>query len=446
MMMPSILDMLLRSTPAMAAECSTGGAAGGPILPFVQIEAVGGWAPGRAFIPRDEGGAFLTDARLAGASTGARNGATAQFNGSALMPPAGNGTGDNNFLRGFQDVLNAAPAAVRTSVQANTVVGQICSSTQDDSNNNRLSALTAISAAGLNGQYISSALGPQSSASGARSQSPLLQSNPPTPLRVRNISDVVGAVGLGGAMGNTSDTFKSLITAAAKNLFNRQAVSLAGRRNAEALIEQGKCAMETNEGFASSVASTVNPFDNTNADRAAVNAIYGNNNQGEAIAVYNSLRGFSGAAGIEQGGADYHGSENNRRTTDLALGQKVGRVLAMAASLNVPVLLYVYSDGSVGYSRNNQDTGGDDGTKAMYQLFHYSPDGPSTLINNGQVGNFRAASQSVDGSTIVGSVADNVVWTVVANWLSLQGRLADLGNLTSNADVLAARDELVMFS
>ena len=60
------------------------------------------------------------------------------------------------------------------------------------------------------------------------------------------------------------------------------------------------------------------------------------------------MNGFAGAGCVEMGGYDYHGGARAEgEVKDFRAGQCMGACLEYAAKLDVPLMLYVFSDGSL---------------------------------------------------------------------------------------------------
>ncbi len=147
---------------------------------------------------------------------------------------------------------------------------------------------------------------------------------------------------------------------------------------------------------------------------------------------------YAGAGTITMGGYDYHtGDRRVGEARDLRAGRCIGACLEYAAIRGRPLMVYVFSDGSVasnGMVDNSQATGpddpggqgklvwtGDNSSTACSFILVYNPNGAVTTIRQ-QIGAFRADA-SVD--TTSSPAANNVnllVETVMLNYLALQGR------------------------
>jgi hypothetical protein len=153
------------------------------------------------------------------------------------------------------------------------------------------------------------------------------------------------------------------------------------------------------------------------------------------------VNGYAGAGTITMGGYDYHtGDRATGELRDLRAGRCIGACLEYAAKVGVPLMVYVYSDGSVfsnGTIDNSPDGGGkgvwtgDNSSTAASYMLVYNPAGAPQLYTGGSDGNPAEMHQqigwmrpdaSVDTS---GTPASNnvnlLVETVVLNYMALHG-------------------------
>ena len=151
------------------------------------------------------------------------------------------------------------------------------------------------------------------------------------------------------------------------------------------------------------------------------------------------VNGFSGAGNITMGGFDYHtGERATGELRDLRAGRCMGACLEYAARVNQPLMMYVFSDGSVASNGRIDDseegrgkgewTGDNSSTGASFFLV-YSPTGRPQLMGGSeeqmarhqQLG-FMRPDASVD--TASAPSANNVnllVDTVLLNYMALHG-------------------------
>jgi hypothetical protein len=154
------------------------------------------------------------------------------------------------------------------------------------------------------------------------------------------------------------------------------------------------------------------------------------------------MSGYAGAGTITMGGYDYHGQGRaTGEVRDLRAGRCMGACLEYAARRGVPLMLYVFSDGSL--SANGQVDNSPDGrgkfmwssdnqsTAASFFLV-YNPRGRPQLLDTGaggaarhqQIGYFRADASVETGSSPAANNVNLLVETVVLNYLALHGEQA----------------------
>lgn len=159
------------------------------------------------------------------------------------------------------------------------------------------------------------------------------------------------------------------------------------------------------------------------------------------------VNGFSGAGTITMGGFDYHtGERGTGELRDLRAGRCMGACLEYAARRNMPLMMYVFSDGSVASNGRIDDsiegrgkgewTGDNSSTGAAFTLV-FNPTGKPQLMGanadqmaqNQQIG-FMRPDASVD--TASAPSANNVnllVETVLLNYLALHGEQGQFNQL-----------------
>jgi len=162
------------------------------------------------------------------------------------------------------------------------------------------------------------------------------------------------------------------------------------------------------------------------------------------------LNGYAGAGCVEMGGYDYHGGQRREgEPKDFRAGRCMGAVLEYAARLQTPVMIYVFSDGSVrsngaiDTSIEGRDKGmwvSDNSSTAASFFLVYNPGRRPTII--GATPEEIARHQQIGYMTSDGSVqtaatpaANNVnllVNTVLLNYMALHDEQGQFGNLFPN--------------
>ncbi|NVJ61715.1 MAG: general secretion pathway protein GspF [Gammaproteobacteria bacterium] len=159
------------------------------------------------------------------------------------------------------------------------------------------------------------------------------------------------------------------------------------------------------------------------------------------------INGYAGAGTITMGGYDYHGG--GRRTgevRDFRAGRCMGACLEYAARRNMPLMMYVFSDGSLasnGMIDNTEDgrgkgmwTGDNSSTAASFFLV-YNPGQrpvvigatPEAQATHQQIGYMRPdASVETAGSPAANNV-NLLVQTVILNYMALHGEQNQFASL-----------------
>jgi hypothetical protein len=151
------------------------------------------------------------------------------------------------------------------------------------------------------------------------------------------------------------------------------------------------------------------------------------------------IDGDAAAGTIELGGFDYHtGDRSTGETRDFAAGQCIGAVLQYAAIQGKPVMIYVFSDGSLASDGTiDSSTGGrgkgvwtaDNQNVAATYFLVYDPKAKPTAFQSNpemslQLGYFNADGSQNTTATPAGNNVPNLVQMVVLNYMALHGTSA----------------------
>jgi hypothetical protein len=153
------------------------------------------------------------------------------------------------------------------------------------------------------------------------------------------------------------------------------------------------------------------------------------------------IDGFAGAGTITMGGYDYHGGMRQEgEVKDFRAGRCMGACLQYAAQKNTPLMMYVFSDGSLssnGVIDNTQNgrgkgewTSDNQDTAAGFFLI-YNPNGPPALFQSGsdtlgpaqhqQIGSFSAAGNVNRAGTPGANNVNLLVEMIALNYMALHG-------------------------
>jgi hypothetical protein len=163
----------------------------------------------------------------------------------------------------------------------------------------------------------------------------------------------------------------------------------------------------------------------------------GNSDYQKTAAVMKLVIDGNAAAGtIEMGGFDYHtGDRATGEARDLNLGNCIGACLEYAARVGKPVMIYVFSDGSLASSGMiDSSVGGrgkgvwtaDNQSVAATYFLVYSPAGKPVPAQSNpelslQIGSFNSDGSINTTSSPAGNNVPNLVQMVVLNYMALHG-------------------------
>jgi hypothetical protein len=166
------------------------------------------------------------------------------------------------------------------------------------------------------------------------------------------------------------------------------------------------------------------------------------------------LNGFAAGGCITMGGYDYHtGDRRTGENRDLRAGRCIGacleyaRRLTLSSGINTPLMIYVFSDGSVASNGMPDDTltsgaletlslggggkgqwTGDNSSTACSFFLVYSPTGAPVLSANGrpdalhrQIGSFNAGASVVTSATPAANNPNLLVNMLLLNYMAVNG-------------------------
>ncbi len=351
---------------------------------------------------------------------------------------------DSGFLRGIQ-----ARAPQTTTANINGAL--IPARSDNDTGNNPHNPMYAINKAGANGELLA-LIGSQATDSGGNSISPASLINPEVrPTKISQPSDVSGLIDTGKLVGLLKQEDAVAVMEAVYRLSKNKLDVVTADATIKELMNCGYLKS------ADIVDRYGDPTDfkvDDDPDIVGPTGIFslddwngpdGREFKKTASVMKLVLQGHAGAGTISMGGFDYHtGNRAVGEIRDFRAGQCMGACLEYAARLKQPLMLYVFSDGSVFSNGETDDsiegrgkgvwTGDSSASSAGFFLL-YDPDGRPESKNNDpttgiQIGYFRQ-----DGSieTSASPAANNVnllVNTVALNYMALHGE-AELNRFNS---------------
>ncbi|MEO8225749.1 MAG: hypothetical protein ABI661_13170, partial [Gammaproteobacteria bacterium] len=178
------------------------------------------------------------------------------------------------------------------------------------------------------------------------------------------------------------------------------------------------------------------------------------------------LNGYAGAGTITMGGYDYHGGRRAEgEVKDFRAGRCMGACLEYAARVGMPLMMYVFSDGSLssdGAVDNTVDgrgkgewTSDNQSTAASFFLV-YNPGGRPALTGANaaqqarrqQLGYFRSDGSVETAATPAANNVNLLVETVLLNYMALHGEQGNFATLFPNHGLGSPtlRDSLTAFA
>ena len=178
------------------------------------------------------------------------------------------------------------------------------------------------------------------------------------------------------------------------------------------------------------------------------------------------INGYAGAGTITMGGYDYHGQGRaTGEIMDLRAGRCMGACLEYAARRGVPLMLYVFSDGSLSADgvvdgsaagRGKFDWSSDNQQTAASFFLVYNPGGRAQLYTGDsrppeqhqQIGWFRSDGSIETAGTPAANNVNLLVETVLLNYMALHGEQGQFGTRFPGNGLGSAtlQDSLIAFN
>ncbi len=383
---------------------------------------------------------------------------------------------DSAFLRGIMD--RVAPA---TAASINGAV--IAARSENDTGNNPHNPMYGIYRAGANGS-LATLIGSSPSDSGGNSVAPVgMIDLSVRPTKVDRASDVTGLVDTGqlASLLSVSDTVA--VMEAVQRISARKMAVMDPKQpwadpvkttvtRDEVVRELVSCnylkAADVVDRFGDP--SSLNP--DLDPDIVGAGGIFsqaeynGDSEFRKTAAVMKMvLSGYAGAGTITMGGYDYHGQgRSTGELRDFRAGRCMGACLEYAARRGMPLMLYVFSDGSIsasGQVDNSVDgrgkfmwTSDNQSTAASFFLV-YNPQGRPSLLSSGsggtarhqQIGYFRPDASVETASSPAANNVNLLVETVVLNYMALHGEQGQFSQRfpTNGLGSASLQDSLIAF-
>jgi hypothetical protein len=348
----------------------------------------------------------------------------------------------------------------------------IAARSENDTGNNPHNPMYGIYRAGARGE-LANLIGSRASDSGGNSMAPAaLIDLSVRPTKVDRASDVVGLVDtgqLGTLLGNPTDT--DLVLESIQRVSDRkiQRVVPTTGITPEELRHRVNCsyAKAADVVHRFGVPSQLNPA----LDPDIIGPIFSQAEydadeefQKTAAVMKMVISGYAGAGTITMGGYDYHGQGRaTGEVMDFRAGRCMGACLEYAARRGVPLMLYVFSDGSLSADGQVDDspdgrgkfmwTSDNQSTAASFFLV-YRPGGRAILLDTGtggaarhqQIGYFRPDASVETASSPAANNVNLLVETVILNYMALHGEQGQFATLFPGHGLGTALDSLIAFN
>ncbi len=353
---------------------------------------------------------------------------------------------DSAFVRGILERVSVTTAA-------NTNGAVIPARSENDTGNNPHNPMYGIYRAGADGELLT-LIGSQSSESGGNSMAPAALVDPSVrPTKVDRTSDVTGLVDTGRLVGLLDQDDAVRVMESIQRLSDRKLARVDTGITRDAVIKDlVRCnyvkAADLTDRYGDP--SALNPeLDPDIVGPAGIfsQAEFNADNEFRKTAAVMKLviNGYAGAGTITMGGYDYHGQGRaTGEIRDLRAGRCMGACLEYAARRGVPLMLYVFSDGSLSADgvvdnsvngRGKFDWTSDNQQTAASFFLVYNPAGRAQLYTGDnrppeqhqQIGWFRRDASVETSSTPAANNVNLLVEAVILNYMALHGEQGQFG-------------------
>ena len=434
--------------------CTLGGV--GSSLPFICFDLAGGANLAGSNVLVGQGGGQMDLLSTAGYSKLGLPGDVLPGQDSSGVTTL-NPSATNDFTNDELNLLFHADSPMLLGIRekAPTAIGNVdgCvipARSDNDTGNNPHNPLYALAMTGARGSVVD-LIGSRSSDSGGNSMSPAMYIDPEfRPTKVDRPSDVTGLVDIGDL---TSILGANDVTAVMEAMARVSHKKLGlgtidtGLSNDEVVKDLVRC------GYIKA-ADIADRFGNTEVDPtldldilSIFSAAELNDTEFRKTASVMKMVVNRYAAGgcITMSGYDYHtGDRITGENRDLRAGRCIGACLEYAALLGVPLMIYVFSDGSVFSNGNLDDSNapgggtdgngnvtlggggkgewtGDNSSTACSFFLAFNPGGPPTLVGSRQIGRMSADASVVTSASPAANNVNLLVNTIMLNYMALNG-------------------------
>ncbi len=380
---------------------------------------------------------------------------------------------DSGFLRG---IVQQTAAATRAQINGSVIAAR----SENDTGNNPHNPMYGINMAGARGSLLA-LCGSSSSESGGNSMAPaMLINNEVRPSKVDRPSDVTGLVDVGDLVSLLNQEQVVAVMESMYRLSKAKMDRLSGSVDATMAGQYQKlpCKYLESAGLADrySNPASLNPL--LDPDIVGAGGIFSQEDMSDrefqktASIMKLVIEGYAGAGTVTMGGYDYHtGERGTGEERDLRAGRCMGACLEYAARKGKPLMLYVFSDGSV-FSNGELDnsargrgkgvwTGDNQQTAAAFFLVYNPGSKPTLFVSDAagdrpewhqQIGYMRPSGDVETSSSPAANNVNQLVQTVMLNYMALHGDTGRFSNLFTERGTnhglgnAASLDRLIAFN
>jgi hypothetical protein len=348
---------------------------------------------------------------------------------------------DSAYLRGISQ------RAVMTTL--NNVNGAVIPAiSQTDTNLNPHNPMYGIHSAGAAGDLLV-LIGTEATASGGNSMAPAYMIDPTVnPTVVRRPSDVTGLVNTGSLVGllNQADAVSVLESVERISAAKLGQVSTNIPSQDAAIKNLVQCSYVDSAYLVDRYGNALAALDPTLDQHITGSGgifsaadLQDSDFLATASVMKMVINGYAGAGTIELGGYDYHdGTRATGEQRDFKAGQCIGACLEYAARVGVPLMIYVFSDGSIvsnGMPDNSVNGRGkgmwmaDNTATAASLMLVFDPKAKPTAVMQ-QIGYFNADGSVMSTSSPAANAVNLLAETVILNYMALHGQAGAFQTMT----------------
>ncbi|MDY6828060.1 MAG: hypothetical protein SV583_01670 [Pseudomonadota bacterium] len=372
---------------------------------------------------------------------------------------------DSAMLRG---ILEKATAGTRGGINGAVIPAR----SDNDTGNNPHNPVYGIFTAGAEGSLLN-LIGSRSSESGGNSMAPPHMVNPAArPTKVDRPEDVTGLVDTGQLIGLLSQEDAVAVLESVARISDGKLGKVDTQVTRDAVIKDlVRCGYVQTADIADRFGdpSDLNP--DLDPDIVGAAGIFSTDEyladrefRKTAAVMKLVVNGHAGAGTITLGGYDYHtGERATGELRDLRAGRCIGACLEYAKRVGTPLMLYVFSDGSVASNgrpdesaegRGKGEWTGDNSSTAASFFLVYNPSGapvllggtPEVQFQHQQLGHMRPDASVETSSSPAANNVNLLVETVLLNYLALHGEVGSFQTLFPTHGLGGNLDSLIAFN